>query len=89
MMIKFLVNLLGFVLSLLPVICINLLFFPNSFISQPILAVIPNPSSETLIGLFVLSVVVLILKFVFNLIKMFLVGTTIIGLFALYKFFIG
>ena len=88
-MIKFLVNLLGFVLALLPVICLELLFFPNSFISQPILAVIPNPSSETLIGLFVLSVVVLILKFVFNLIKMFLVGTMVIGLFVLYNFLIG
>ena len=86
---SFLANLLGFILPVLPVICINLLFFPNSFISQPILAVIPNPNSETIIGLFFLSVIVLILKFVFKLVKMFLVGTMIIGLFALYKFLIG
>ena len=86
---RFLANPLGFILPVLPVICINLLFFPNSFISQPILAVIPNPNSETIIGLFFLSVVVLILKFVFKLVKMFLAGTMIIGLFALYKFLIG
>lgn len=86
---SFLANLLGFILPILPVICVNLLFFPNSFISQPILAVIPNSNSETIIGLFFLSVIVLILKFVFKLVKMFLAGTMIIGLFALYKFLIG
>ena len=86
---SFLVNLLGFVLPIIPVICINLLFFPNSFISQPILAVMPNLNSETIIGLFFLSVIVLILKFVFKLVKMFLAGAMIIALFVLFKFLIG
>ena len=86
---QFLANLLGLIIPVVPIICINLLFFPHSFISQHILAVFPNPNPETIIGLFICSVIVLILKFVFKLIKIFLVGVMLIGLLALYQVVVG